>query len=297
MISAFGIEHGEISKADQATKDRRTANTLAGMGATSAGLGAATAGIGYAEHKGKDPMGFIHTWGQQLGKRPSAGARAHVLRAVARGHGVQAAAAGGLGATSLGLSHAYRKKSKQNPVSKAVKEKDASLRAGTAAVGGTAAGLGGYNAQFLGGHVAEHQKKFRAAHHLVALHNMNEVELPAKELKETLKTRRISGRVAGIKGAGAVASAGIAGAGAKVAYDAIRGPKKAKVGKGLNPKNMEALDRTGRRLAGTPAGDYANAKLALRLSGRSRARDAGGRAWNKKTMAMTLKPLEKRPLP
>ena len=212
MKSAFGVEHGEFSKADQATKDRRTANTLAGMGGAATGLGAATAGIGYAEHKGKDPMGFIHTWGQQLGRRPSAGARAHVLRSVARGHGVQAAAAGGLGATSLGLSHAYRKKSKQ--VSKAVNEKDASLRAGTAAVGGTAAGLGGYNAQFLGGHVAEHQKKFRAAHHLVALHNMNEVELAPKELKETLKTRRISGRVAGIKGAGAVASAGIADAAA-----------------------------------------------------------------------------------
>jgi hypothetical protein len=74
--------------------------------------------------------------------------------------------------------------------------------------------------------VGWHQRTGRAAHHLIALHNMGEVGLSSKELAAAKKTRRIAGRVIGLKGGGAVASAGVAAAGGKAIYDATK-PRKA----------------------------------------------------------------------
>jgi hypothetical protein len=227
MRSAFGVDHGEIYKGDpaKAERNRKTANSLAAIGGTSATMGAVTGGISVAEHKGKDPLGFLHSAKgySKTGRAPSAAGKTKILSAVAHGHKVQAGVAGGLGAASLGLAGAY-KHAQRKELAKS--SGDRARQAGTIGVGGASVGLGGYNAQFLGRHVAHHQREARAAHHLVALHNMGEVGLGAKDLAEARKTRAVSGRVVGVKGAGALASAGIAAAGGKAIYDATKRTKK-----------------------------------------------------------------------
>lgn len=244
MRSAFGVDHGEIYKKqltpdqEKAQRYHKVGQTLAGIGGTSAALGGATAGIGYAEHKGKDPMGFIHTYSQYKGRPISKPGQAKILRGVSSAHTKQAVVAGGISAASLGLAGSYRHRRKEligPKVSKAFDRKkagDTARAAGTVGLGGTAAAAGGYNAQFLTRHVADAQADFRRAHHVVALHNMGELDIPKKGLEAARKTRAVSARVMGVKGAGALASAGIAGAGGKAIYDLAR----KKPGKGLAPK-------------------------------------------------------------
>jgi hypothetical protein len=290
MRSAFGVEHG-ISKADD--HDRKMRNLTAGIGGASTVLGGATGAIGVAEHRGKDPMGFTgtNTWKQ---KPRSAGAKAKILRASAKAHYKQAGVAGAVGAAGLGAAGLYQHRMKQKQISKMSERARSNL---TEAAGGTtsaaAVASGAATANMLGSHAHHHYMIQRQDTKDLA----TKKRMPKAQVNWIKDSRKVSRRVAGIKGAGALAGAGLAGAGGYGLYQTGKKAMKKNFGKGLNPKNMEALDRTGRRLAGSPAGDYANAKLALRLSGRSRARDAGGHAWNKKTMAMTLKPLEKRPLP
>jgi hypothetical protein len=214
---------GNIHKADEAQGYRRKKNTMNAIGGGSAAMGATAGGIGLAEHKGKDPMGYTRTWAAETGRKVTPRMRSQVLGSVARGHRQQAIAAGALGAGALALGHGYKKR-EQTAIGKALsqKTKDRGQRAGSAGVGTAAVGAGGYNAQFLGRHVASDQRKLRASHHLVALHNMGEVGMGAKDLAEQKAVRRITGRRIGIKGAGALASAGIAGAGGKAIYEAAR---------------------------------------------------------------------------
>jgi hypothetical protein len=239
MLSAFGVEHGEIYKAQptpdqqRAQRYRKVSQSLAGVGAGSLTLGGVIHGIGTAEKHGKDPMGFNNPMSSWHTKPMTRAHQAARLRSVSRSHGTQAKIAGGLGAASLGLAAANRHRSKQ--LSKALtreKVQDTARNAGTAGVGAAAIGAGGYNAKFLGSAVHEHQAPARAAHHLVAAHKMGDITLAPKDLKQAMKTRRISSRVVGVKGAGALASAGIAGMGGKAIYDLAR----KKPGPGSAPK-------------------------------------------------------------
>ena len=157
--------------------------------------------------------------------------RARVLDINVKAHGRQAKIAGGLAAGSLALGGAY--KYKQKRLSKAAgSSRDRVKRAGNAAldtgavgVGATQVGAGGYMAGMLGRAAVGHADNIRVQRHNLASANKGAIAMGAKERAWATQGLKTSRRVIGVKGAGALASAGVAGMGGKTVYEATRRKK------------------------------------------------------------------------
>lgn len=254
--SAFGVEHWEtvekkdLSHNERANSYRKTKNTLAAMGGTAAGLGAVTGGIAAAEYKGKDPVGLTLPEEPGTGaKKYSPAATKRYMRLNAAAHGRQAAAAGVIGAGALGLAGAYRKAEKKErlknlKVSKA-DTKSKAKDAGTAALGTGAVGAGVYNAKHLTPAAAVWGGHAHMSHQALQGDKQDKWRLTPSQKKYYTKARSSAARTAGLKGAGAAASLGVAGLGAKAVYDVgSRNVKERKVSKGLpNPMPMSMLTK------------------------------------------------------
>jgi hypothetical protein len=101
------------------------------------------------------------------------------------------------------------------------------MGAGTVGLGGASIAGGGYNAKFLGGAANAHGQHAYWSHRMIREHNTGDVraKLTPVQLEHYKHARKVSSRVAGVKGAGAAASLGVAGLGAKAIYDVSRKKK------------------------------------------------------------------------
>jgi hypothetical protein len=226
MISAFGVEHGEIAKRDrrsQADHDKRMAGTLGVTGGLATGLAAGSGAVGVAERHGRDPMGFAARE-THLSRPIKGAARKAILKPMADAHMWQAKTLGGLGAASLGLAGAYHYKRKKalKPVAKKMdrdRATNAALDTGAAGVGVTALHFGGKHGNMLRQQAKHGLDEARGSHHLLAGHKLKEWELTPSRMKFNKERRVIGARVAGVKGAGAAAALTTAAAGGAGLYE------------------------------------------------------------------------------
>jgi len=230
--SGFGVEHWEtselVSKKDKEKSYGRQANTLAGLGATTAGLGTGSKIVGRMEDKGKDPMGFVSIRESPNAKKIRPEVRARVLAGNAAAHHTQAKVAAGLTAGSLALAGGYKyaqKKERQKKLSKALKPetkrkaRDAALDAGTVGVSGASIAGAGAMGRSLAPAVKAHAPNAYWSHRAIKEHESGKYKVGPRTLANFKNNRKVSGRVAGVKGAGTLAAAGIAGLGGKSIYD------------------------------------------------------------------------------
>lgn len=231
--SAFGVEHwetGEISKEkDKAKSYGRQANTLAALGGTTAALGTGSGIVGAMERRGKDPMGFVSIKEHANSPKVKPAVRAKVLGGNAKAHALQAKVAGGLTAGSLALAGGYKyaqkQEQKRRKLSKALKletkkkVRDAAIDTGAVGVSGASIAGAGAMARTLGPAVKAHAPNARVSHQVLRGHMKGKHKLGPRQEAWLRNNRKVSGRVVGVKGAGLIASGGIAGLGAKTIYD------------------------------------------------------------------------------
>jgi hypothetical protein len=238
MISAFGVDHGVVSKVDRRAKDRAEhyGRMSGAMGALGAGAGAVGAGagiVGAAERKGHDPMGFTFREGGSATKPLSAAAKARVLKPIAASHGWQAKTMGGLGAGALALSAGYKAKQKheqkmmRKPLSKAETPGQKRARVATdigmgtasAGIAGGALKYGPKNAHFLSQQGKEAGEWARGQHHMIAAHKLDMTHLEPSELKHAKASRKVNARVFAVKKPAAALAIGSAAAGGAGLYE------------------------------------------------------------------------------
>lgn len=227
MESAFGVEHpGVIFKRDdeRARRYGQVAGTMGALGATSAALGTGSATVGHLERKGHDPMGFTMREHHKLLPMVPAH-RKRVLEINSAAHGKQAKVAGGLAAASLAVAGAAKVKQKRE-LSKARKTTDTTLDAATVGTGGAAVAGGGYMAHQLGGAAAAHADNWRVDSHNLRAAKKGHIRMGVKEKAFAQASRKVSRRVVGVKGAGALAGVGAAGLGAAGIYEGTRNLRK-----------------------------------------------------------------------
>lgn len=223
MISAFGVDHGEISKREPTRKDRaehygRMSAATGTLGATALGVGTGAGAVGALESRGKDPMGFTHRSMYDIrdNKPAVSGARkARILGKYAKAHGFQAKTLGGVGAASTALSAAYHRKKKQE-LSKSDRSRrasDAGLAAGSVATGATTMKYGPRFANAMRRDAMNVGRQSMDANDAINNNLQGFRKLSAKKAKEAKSLRSMGRRVAGIKGAGAGALVTAAGAG------------------------------------------------------------------------------------
>jgi hypothetical protein len=213
-LSAFGVDHGGVSKRDdeRAKHYGRMAAATGTLGGTAAAVGAGAGAIGLAESKGHDPVGFLPQRSARH-KPASHAVKMRVLKPLSRDHGRQAAVLGGLSAGTLAISGAYKHKQNKALAKRDLGRKatDAGLAAGTTG----AAGATGYygvrqgkvyaQGAYAGGKTASY------AHHDIRSAKQGRYKATAAHLAHLKSTRNTGLRMAATKGAGAVGT-GVAGA-------------------------------------------------------------------------------------
>lgn len=222
--SAFGVEHGGVSKA-AGSKERekhygRMAAATGTAGGATAALGGVSYGLGRAEGKGKDPVGFL-TRRTARSKPVSHAVKMKVLPAIGAEHRWQGKASGALGAGTLALAGGYKLKQRKErqAMGKALSEKtkrragDTALGAGTAATAGTA---GYFAAKTVPGYaLGAAGGAMDAASKQRTLHNIKRTGTRAtpNQVGWLKQGRNTHLRLTGVKGAGAVGATVAAGAG------------------------------------------------------------------------------------
>jgi hypothetical protein len=231
----FGKLPQRVRKADdtdRAAHYGRMAGVMGTLGTSSTALGAGSGVVARMERKGKDPMGF--TMREHAGLKPlSTGARLRVLKPMAAAHSWQARGLGGIGAASLGAAAAYHVKRQHalaQPVGKAVTSQPsphrnlsrtagAELGLGSAGVGAAALHYGGRHGNMLRRQAAVGLHEARGAHHELQAHKLGSLVLAPNQLHYANQLRSTGARVAGVKGAGALAAGVATAAGGAGLYE------------------------------------------------------------------------------
>lgn len=241
MLSPFGVEHPGVtfSKKDKERAEHygRMAGTLGATGGAAGGLAIGSGTVSRMERKGKDPMHFTNPrW--EGDKKLSPGAKARILAGHSAAHKWQSKTAGSLAAGSLALAGGYKLKQKKELAKrdKRGRASDVALGTGTAAAGATALGGGAAFGHQIGGQAHLAGQEARSSHHTLAGEKLGAWDLDPAERKFHLTHRRANLKVAGVKGAGALAAGTAAATGGAALYSlGRRGGQKAR----RNPKKIE----------------------------------------------------------